>query len=77
MSEQNISYQQAMDRLEQILENIDDSAVSIDELASQVQEATGLLKTCRHILTRTEAGVQEALRSLDSEVTPPQSDRPI
>lgn len=71
MSEQNLRYQQAMDRLEQILEKIDDSAVGIDELADQVREATALLQTCRQILTRTEAGVQEALRSLDSEFTTP------
>jgi len=71
MSEQNLRYQQSMERLEQILEHIDDSAVGIDELAGQVREATELLKACRQILTRTESSVQEALRSLDSEFTTP------
>ncbi len=70
MSETNLRYQQAMDRLEQILAHIDDSAVGIDELAGQVQEATALLKSCRQMLVQTEAGVQEALRSLDAEFNP-------
>ena len=35
MSEQNNRYQNAMNRLEEILSKIDQSDVSVDELASQ------------------------------------------
>jgi len=73
MSEHKNRYSQAMARLEEILGNIDDSAVGIDELAEQVREATSLIQTCREILVRTEVGVQEALRSLDSENIPSNS----
>jgi len=66
-SEHNLKYQEAMHKLEAILKRVDDTNVGIDELASQVQEATELLKTCRRILTETEQSVRVALDSLDGE----------
>lgn len=68
MSEANMTYKNAMDRLEEILTKIDHSDMGIDELATQVQEATVLLRRCRQILTETEKNVQEALNSLDGEL---------
>lgn len=68
MSSENFEYKKAMDRLEAILERIDNSEMEIDELAGQVQEATELLRKCRQILLATEKNVQEALESLDGEV---------
>jgi exodeoxyribonuclease VII small subunit len=67
MSTENLEYKNAMDRLEAILERIDNSEMGIDELAGQVQEATNLLKKCRQILVSTEKNVQEALASLEGE----------
>lgn len=66
-SERNLKYQDAMTKLEAILERVDNTDVGIDDLAEQVQEATELLKTCRRILTETEKSVQGALESLDQE----------
>jgi exodeoxyribonuclease VII small subunit len=67
MSKENFEYKNAMERLEAILERIDNSEMEIDELAENVQEATGLLKKCRQILLDTEKSVQGALESLDGE----------
>lgn len=67
MSTQEFEYRNAMNRLEEILSKIDNSEMEIDELAGQVEEATGLLKKCRQILLTTEKNVQEALASLDGE----------
>lgn len=57
-----------MERLETILERIDNSEMEIDELAGEVQEATLLLRKCRQILVDTEKNVQEALADLNGEV---------
>ncbi|MEE1275765.1 MAG: exodeoxyribonuclease VII small subunit [Fibrobacteraceae bacterium] len=57
-----------MSRLEEILQKIDQSEMGIDELASQVEEATLLLRQCRRILTETEEKVQQSLRTLDGEL---------
>ena len=67
MSKENFEYKNAMERLEAILERIDNSEMEIDELACNVQEATELLKKCRKILMYTEKSVQGALESLDGE----------
>lgn len=67
MSTENFEYKSAMDRLETILERIDNSEMEIDELAGQVQEATELLRKCRQILLATEKSVQEALSDLEGE----------
>ena len=48
-------------------ENVLDE-MGIDELASQVEEATLLLRQCRRILTETEEKVQQSLRTLDGEL---------
>ncbi|MDR2732912.1 MAG: exodeoxyribonuclease VII small subunit [Fibromonadaceae bacterium] len=64
MSSVNIKYSEAVKRLEEILENVDRSNVSIDELADLVKEATDLIKTCRSILTSTEQSVEESLKDL-------------
>lgn len=68
MSETNLEYKKAMSRLEEILQKIDQSEMEIDELASQVEEATLLLRQCRRILTETEEKVQQSLRTLDGEL---------
>lgn len=67
MSAENFEYKNAMERLESILDKIDNSEMEIDELAGQVQEATELLRKCRQILINTEKNVQEALANLDGE----------
>lgn len=67
MSTENFEYKSAMERLETILERIDNSEMEIDELAGAVQEATELLRKCRQILLTTEKNVQDALSSLDGE----------
>jgi len=67
MSTENFEYKNAMERLESILDRIDNSEMEIDELAGQVQEATELLRKCRQILINTEKNVQEALANLDGE----------
>ena len=67
MSIENLEYKNAMDRLEAILEKIDNSEMGIDELAGQVEEATNLLKKCLQILVATEKSVQDALASLEGE----------
>ncbi len=67
MTDSSVTYKSAMTRLDEILEGIDRSEVPVDELATQVVEAAGLLKTCKKILTQTEAKVHEVLEELNTE----------
>jgi exodeoxyribonuclease VII small subunit len=67
MTKDTKTYGDAMERLNTILEAIDQSDIPIDELADQVVEAAGLLKTCKKILTDTEGKVKDVLKDLESE----------
>lgn len=67
MKEDRKSYSEAIARLDEILEDIDQSKVPIDVLAERVVEAAGLLKRCKSVLTETEAKVKDVLQDLDKE----------
>ena len=67
MKEDRKSYSEAIARLDEILEDIDQSKVPIDVLAERVVEAAGLLKRCKNVLTETEAKVKDVLQDLDKE----------
>ncbi len=67
MKEDRKSYSEAIARLDEILEDIDQSKVPIDVLAERVVEAAGLLKRCKSVLTETEAKVKDVLQDLDEE----------
>lgn len=67
MKEVRQSYSEAIARLDEILEDIDQSKVPIDVLAERVVEAAGLLKRCKNVLTETEAKVKDVLQDLDKE----------
>ena len=66
-SGKKISYAEAVERLDTILEDIDQSRISIDVLADRVVEAAGLLKHCKSVLTETEAKVKDVLADLENE----------
>ena len=67
MSQANLEYKTAMAALEEILTRIDDSDLGIDELASEVERATILLRECRKILMDTEKKIQDTLASFDGD----------
>ena len=72
MKEERKSYSEAIARLDEILEDIDQSKVPIDVLAERVVEAAGLLKRCKNVLTETEAKVKDVLQDLDKEFGDPE-----
>jgi exodeoxyribonuclease VII small subunit len=67
MSEPKMSYTDAMSRLDEILEQIDQNQVTLDELAERVVEASELLKLCKGVLTKTEAKVSGVLKDLEKD----------
>lgn len=75
MKETKPSYSEAIARLDEILEDIDQSKVPIDVLAERVVEAAGLLKRCKGVLTETEAKVKDVLQDLDREFADDEGDK--
>lgn len=50
-----MNYEEAMQRLEQIADQMERGETGIDKMAALLQEAQKLLKQCRRQLTDTEA----------------------
>lgn|GEM_PF-514324 len=64
---ENLGYGDAMEKLDAILEDIDQGRLAMDVMAEKVLEAAHLLKHCKGILTGTEAKVKDVLADLEKE----------
>lgn len=61
-----ISYTDAFEELEQIVNDIEQGDINIDELSEKVKRASELIKLCKKKLTTTEEDVQAILKDLDA-----------
>ena len=59
-------FEEALARLEQIVELLDDGNLPLDESLALFKEGTGLAKACRELLAEAEVQVKEALRDVES-----------
>ena len=62
-----IKYAQALEKLEEIIKQIENEEIDIDELSQKVQEASALIKVCREKVTRAELEVKDVVDSFDKE----------
>lgn len=58
---EEMSYEEAMTQLEQIVEQIENNELGIDELTSKLKQAQRLLKMCKDKLTKTDKEVEKLL----------------
>lgn len=61
MDKQELTYEQAIKRLEQIVAKIESGEMDIDALAANLKEAKKLVEFCKDKLTKTEAEVKKCL----------------
>ena len=59
-----MTYQQAIEELEQIVKELENENVDMDKLSGKVKQASVLIRLCRKILTDTENDVHNILREL-------------
>jgi exodeoxyribonuclease VII small subunit len=57
------SFEQALARLEKIVEKLDDGNLPLDESIALFKEGTALAKVCRDKLAEAEVQVEEALKN--------------
>lgn len=62
MAKSEISYTQAVEEIEQILEKFNSEQMNVDELGAQVKRAAGLIRLCKEKLRKAEQEVAEALK---------------
>lgn len=56
------SYEEAMSRLEEIVQNMESGNLDLDTLTLQLREAKSLIKICKDKLTKTDAEINEILK---------------
>lgn len=64
MNEQ-ISYAEAFEELQEIVSEIEQGEISVDELSVKVKRAAELIKICKTKLTTTEENVNVILKELN------------
>ena len=58
---EEMKYEEAMQRLETIVSQIENNELGIDELTAKLKEAKQMLKTCKDKLTKTDKEIRKLL----------------
>ena len=65
MTEENLTFQAAMEELELILQKLDSDEVNIDSLTVDLQRASELIEWCRSRLETTRVDVERIVADLE------------
>jgi exodeoxyribonuclease VII small subunit len=68
--EKKLSFEQALERLEQIVSQIEGGQVPLEDSIDQYAEGMNLLKTCRTILDSAEKKIQLLAKGEGDTLTP-------
>jgi exodeoxyribonuclease VII small subunit len=69
MSNNKITYTEAMAEVEKIVTRLRSGELNVDELSKEVARATALIAECRTILTRTEEDVERLINPTTEDET--------
>lgn len=61
MAKKSLSYEQAMQRLEEIVQGFEQNTLELDQLTAQLAEAQELIKLCNNKLQQVETNVKKLL----------------
>jgi len=67
MAPKKLTYREAIEEMETIIDSIENDVLDVDELAEKVKRTTYLLKFCKKKLFDTKNEVDEVLKELDNE----------
>lgn len=65
MNEKNMTFEQSMQRLEQIVRALERGDVQLDESLKLFQEGTELVRTCGKLLDEAELSVKKVMTAPD------------
>ena len=65
MAKKENTYGSAMEKLQQLMEEIEGDQLDIDQLMSKVKEASVLIKYCKEQLTKTNKELQKVLDDIE------------
>ena len=58
---QQIKYEEAVNRLEEIVKKMENDELDIDQMAQQLKEAQQLIKLCKDRLTKVDADIKAVM----------------
>ncbi len=67
MSQNKITYNQAMEEIESILEKIENEELDVDILSEKVKRVSELINICKKKLHNTEEEVENILKEIDGD----------
>ena len=65
MSTKKVTYKEAVEEIEEILQKIENEEFDVDELAEKVKRVSALLKICKDKLLRTNEQVDQILKEME------------
>jgi exodeoxyribonuclease VII small subunit len=65
MAIKKVTYQEAVDEIDEILEKIENEELDVDELSDQVKRVSMLIKICKDKLHKTEVEVENILKEME------------
>lgn len=69
MNEKNMTFEQNMQRLEQIVRAMERGDVALDESLKLFQEGTNLVQSCGKLLDEAQLQVEKVIKGSDGEPT--------
>ena len=73
---QQVAFEKAFDRLEQILEKMNAGQIALDETMSLFEEADGLINQCNKRLSEAEKRVETLIKKRNGDLTTGADNRP-
>ena len=67
MSPDQMKYRQAVERLDEIISQLENDDVDIDELSLQVKEAVELIRLCKAKIDKAEVEVKKVVEDLSKQ----------
>lgn len=77
MSEQELSFETAFARLEEILEKMNSGSISLDESLKLYEEADKLISTCQKRLSDAERKIETLVKNRNGEVILGSDQKPL
>lgn len=65
MAKKKTTYQDALQEIEEIVEEIENGTIGIDQLSIKVKRALELLSHCKQTLTNTEDDISKTMSDLE------------
>ena len=63
---EDLKYNKAMTRLEEIIGKIENENIDVDELSERVKEAVNLIKTCKNKIEKAELEVKQVVKDFEA-----------